>query len=107
MVSGSGALAGEAVMANGRIYAERWRFRRVTARGLLLRRALVLIVMGLALVFLAGVNLDLFEATVGSIAAAAGAVWFWFLCRSRRAGGANVPSDPIVRPATRRDPHFQ
>ncbi len=95
-------------MANTRIFtAERAHERRPAGPGLLRRRALGLVAIGLAFVFLAGVNLDEFDATVGCIAAAAGGVWFWFLCKGGGAAGTSTPSDVAVRPATRRDPHFQ
>jgi hypothetical protein len=39
----------------------------------------VLIVIGVALATLGGANLDLFNATVGMISAAAGGAWRWCL----------------------------
>ena len=50
---------------------ERW----LTGHGMLRRRALALIVIGLAFVTAAGANLDLFDATVGLISVAAGGIW--------------------------------
>jgi hypothetical protein len=49
--------------------------RRLAEHGMLRRRALALIVIGLGFVAMAGVNLDLFDATVGLISVAAGGVW--------------------------------
>lgn len=49
--------------------------RRFTGHGMLRRRALALIVIGLGFVAMAGMNLDLFAATVGVISVAAGGVW--------------------------------
>jgi hypothetical protein len=109
-------------MANERTFAEPRPYERrpfdwqLSGHGLLRRRALELIVIGLAFVFMAGLNLDAFDATVGCIAVAAGGAWHWCLGRGRRAGGANEPSDAVVgradklylekKPAMRRDPHF-
>jgi hypothetical protein len=77
---GAFADPGNAMMANERIFAERRAYeRRLTGRGILRRRALGLIVMGLAFIFMAGVNLDIFDATVGCIAVAAGGAWRWCL----------------------------
>jgi Flp pilus assembly protein TadB len=111
-------------MANERTFAKQGVYERrpydwqLSGSGLLRRRALELIVIGLAFVFMAGVNLDVFDATVGCMAVAAGGAWHWCLGlrRARRAGGPNVPSDAVVgrrqpylekKPATRRDPYFQ
>jgi hypothetical protein len=109
-------------MANERTFAEQQAYerrpydRQLSGRGLLRRRALELIVIGLAFVFMAGLNLDVFDATVGCIAVAAGGAWHWCLGRARRVGGANAPSDAAVgradklhlekKLATRRDPYF-
>ncbi len=63
-------------MANGQSFAQRWAYkRRLTGHGMLRRRALALIVIGLAFVALGGANLDLFDATVGLIGVAAGGAW--------------------------------
>jgi hypothetical protein len=82
VVPGFGAFAncGDAVMANERTFAERRPYeRRLMGRGILRRRALALIVIGLAFTFMGGVNLDVFEVTVGCIAVAAGGAWRWCL----------------------------
>jgi hypothetical protein len=52
---------------------------RLAGHGMLRRRALALIVIGLAFIAMAGANLDLFAATVGLISGAAGGVWWWCL----------------------------
>ncbi len=73
---GVGAFAEIPAMANGQSFAQRWAYkRRLTGHGMLRRRALALIVIGLAFVALGGANLDLFDATVGLIGVAAGGAW--------------------------------
>jgi hypothetical protein len=104
-------------MANGRTFTEQRTYgQRFAGHGILRRRALALIVIGLAFIFMAGVNLDAFDATVGCIAVAAGGAWYWCLGNARRASAANATSDAMARrngklysekvPATRRDPFF-
>jgi hypothetical protein len=72
-------------MPNGRTIAEqlsykqRARERQFMGPELLRRRASALVVIGLAFVFMGGLNLDLFEATVGCIAVASGGAWRWCL----------------------------
>jgi hypothetical protein len=72
-------------------------------------------VIGLAFVFMAGVNLDVFDVTVGCIAVAAGGAWRWCLGKDRRASGELSPDAIVGRngklysekvPATRHDPYF-
>jgi hypothetical protein len=103
-------------MANGRTFpGHRAYGQPLAGHGILRRRALALIVIGLAFVFMAGVNLDVFDVTVGCIAVAAGGVWRWCLGKPRRASG-EFSLDAIVGrtgklysekvPATRRDPYF-
>jgi small neutral amino acid transporter SnatA (MarC family) len=63
-------------MANEPMFAARRAYeRRVTEHGTLRRRALALIVIGLAFVVMGGANLDLFDLTVGVISVAAGGAW--------------------------------
>lgn len=104
-------------MANGRTFPEQRAYgQQLAGHGILRRRALALIVIGLAFIFMAGVNLDLFGATVGCTAVAAGGAWRWCLGKAHRARARNQASDAIVGrngnlysekvPATRRDPYF-
>ncbi len=68
------------MMANERIFLEyRAHEQRPAGHGMLRRRALVLIVAGLAFVAVGGANLDLFDVTVGCVAVAAGGAWRCFL----------------------------
>jgi hypothetical protein len=115
-------ICGDAVMANERTFeVQRDHERRAygqpsIGRRLLRRRALELIAIGLAFVFMAGANLDVFDATVGCIAVAAGGTWHWLLGKSHRAGGDNSLPDAVTgcngkfylqkKPAARRDPYF-
>lgn len=67
-------------MANERIFPQQRAYeQRLAGQGVLRRRALALVVIGLAFVFMAGLNLDLFDMTVGCIAVASGFVWRCFL----------------------------
>jgi hypothetical protein len=50
-----------------------------TFHGVLRRRALALIVIGLAFIIMGGANLDLFDVTVGLTGVAAGGAWRCFL----------------------------
>jgi hypothetical protein len=111
-------------MANRRTFPERRSYVRqayerwLMGRGILRRRALWLIMIGLVFTFMAGVNLDVFDATVGCVAVAAGGAWFWCLGlgQDRRARVEYSVRDATVgrggklysekAPATRRDPHF-
>jgi hypothetical protein len=122
VLPGFGAFAscGDAVMANEQTFAEQWaqwrNERQIIGRGFLRRRALGLIVIGLALVFMAGASLDVFDATVGCIAVAAGGVWHWCLGKAHR-GRAEYSARGAIAgrsaklysekpPDTRRDPYF-
>ncbi len=104
-------------MANEQIFPEQHSYaQRLAGHGILRRRALALIVIGLAFIFMAGVNLDALGATVGCIAVAAGGAWRWclgFACRSHTEcsvrsaiPGRNGKRYPRKVPATRRDPYF-
>ena len=67
-------------MANERTLAQqRACERRLADHGVLRRRALALIVIGLAFVAMGGANLDLFAVTVGVMGVAAGGTWRWCL----------------------------
>jgi hypothetical protein len=67
-------------MANEPIFAARRAYEhRLAEDGTLRRRALALIVIGLAFVAIGSANLDLFAATVGVISVAAGGAWRWCL----------------------------
>jgi hypothetical protein len=107
----------EAVMVNERTFAEQWGYeRQPIGRGFLRRRALGLITIGLAFVFMAGANLDVFDATVGCIAVAAGSTWRWCLGKAHRPFAEHSAGDAIARhsaklyseeaPTVRRDPYF-
>jgi hypothetical protein len=72
--------AGDSAMANERKFPEQWAYeRRLMEDGTLRRRALALIVIGLAFIVMGGANLDLFAVTVGLIGVAAGGIWRWCL----------------------------
>jgi hypothetical protein len=67
-------------MANEPTFTARRTYeRRLPNDGTLQRRAIALIVIGLAFVAAGGANLDLFDATVGVISVGAGGIWLWFL----------------------------
>jgi hypothetical protein len=67
-------------MATERKFPEPWAYeQRLTEDGTLRRRALALIVIGLAFIVIGGANLDLFAATVGLMGVAAGGIWPWRL----------------------------
>jgi hypothetical protein len=104
-------------MANEQIFPEQRPYaQRLAGHGILRRRALALIVIGVAFTFMAGVNLDVFGATVGCIAVAAGGAWRWCLGPARRSHTEYSPRNAIAGangklysgkvPATRRDPYF-
>jgi hypothetical protein len=69
-------------MTNEPAFAARAYERRLTAHETLRRRALALIVFGLAFIAMGGANLDLFDATFGLIGVVAGGAWrLWLAIR--------------------------